>query len=242
MGRPVTELGVPFAPLDHGPPAPTLIQSVMTVQEAFEGYLTAVRSGDRRAAFDIIEQTRAAGLDLRTMYLQVFQPTLREIGRLWQENLLTVAEEHLATAITQSAMLRVFGTLDLPELAGPLLIAACAETERHEIGLRMLCDFMDVEGWETVFLGASVPAEDLVRMVVDRQPDVVALSASIPPHLPQLRTTITAIREAAGEKQPLILVGGRPLLDQPQLAETLGADLTARDAAEAATLLLERVS
>lgn len=212
----------------------------MTVEEALEGYLAAVRSGDRRAAFATIDAARAAGLELRTLYLQVFQPTLREIGRLWQENLLTVAEEHVATAITQSAMLRVFGTTDVPELTGPLLIAACTETERHEIGLRMLCDFMDMEGWETVFLGSSVPVESLVQMVVDRQPQAVALSASIPPHLPQLQATIAAIREATGDRPPLILVGGRPFLAQPELAERLGADQTANNAAEAASLLVDR--
>jgi MerR family transcriptional regulator, light-induced transcriptional regulator len=226
-----------------GPPEPTADppDSVMTVEEAYDRYLDAARADDQHLAFDLVERARAVGLDLPTLYLEVLQPALREIGRLWQENELTVAEEHLATAITQSAMLRIYGSHDLREGTGPLLIAACAETERHEIGLRMLCDFLDLEGWETVFLGPSVPAEDLARMVVDRRPDAVALSASITPHLPQLRSTIATIRAAAGDDQPLIVIGGRPFLDQPELAERLGADLCAPDAAEAAKLLAERV-
>lgn len=212
----------------------------MTIEDAYQEYLAAVRKGDRRAASHAVERACAEGFDLRAIYLGVFQPTLREIGRLWQENLLTVAEEHLATAITQSAMLRLYGDLEIPDGAGPTLIAACTETERHEVGLRMLCDFLDLEGWETTFLGSSVPVESLVRMVRERQPDVVALSASITPHLPQLRSTIAAIREATGTRPPMILVGGRPFLDQPQLAAALGADLVAQDAAEAARLLGER--
>jgi len=212
----------------------------MTIEEAYQDYLAAVKAGDRRRAMLAVDRGRAAGFDLPTLYLEVFQPTLREIGRLWQENRLTVAEEHLATAITQSAMLRLYGELEIPQSTGPALIAACAETERHEIGLRMLCDFMDLAGWKTVFLGASVPAESLVQMIRERQPDVVALSASIAPHLPQLRTTISAVRGAAGGKQPLVLVGGRPFLDQPGLVESVGADLVANDAAEAAALLRER--
>lgn len=215
---------------------------MITVAEAYQDYLASVRAGERRRAFAVVERARATGLDLRTLYLEVFQPTLREIGRLWQENRVTVAEEHLATAITQSAMLRLYSDHDLPESTGPTLIAACAETERHELGLRMLCDFLDLEGWETVFLGSSVPAASLAQMVRARQPEVVALSASIPPHLPQLRAAITAVRDAAGSAPPLILAGGRPFLEEPRLVEAVGADLGARDAAEAAVLLRDRFS
>jgi MerR family transcriptional regulator, light-induced transcriptional regulator len=214
----------------------------MTVEETYTQYLAAITRGERRRAFATVAAARDAGLDLRTLYLEVFQPALREIGRLWQANRLTVAEEHLATAITQSAMLHLFGTLEFPEPAGPLLIAACVDAERHEIGLRMLCDFLDLEGWETFYLGAAVPAESLARMVRDRRPRAVALSASIAPHLPQLRDAIAAVREAAAPDPPLVVVGGRPFLEQPGLAATLGADLTASDAAEAAALLMERVA
>lgn len=211
----------------------------MTPAEAYDEYLAAVRAGDRRRAFETVERARTAGIGVHTIYLDVFQPTLREIGRLWQENLLSVAEEHLATAITLAAMLRLSGETRLAE-SGRTLIAACSDTERHEIGLRMLCDFMDLEGWETIFLGPSVPAESLQRMVQERQPDVVALSASIAPHLPQLRATIAGLRAAAGAKQPLFLVGGRPFLADPELATQVGADLTAKDAAEAVAALRAR--
>jgi methanogenic corrinoid protein MtbC1 len=212
----------------------------MTVQQAYAGYLAAVKAGDRRRAFDVIERARAEGLDLRTLYLEVFQPALREVGRLWEENRITVAEEHLATAITQAAMMRVYDTVELPDRTGPVLIAACVETERHEVGLHMLCDLLELEGWETVFLGSSVPVDSLVQMTVDRSPDVLALSATITPNVPSLRAAITAIRAATGARQPLVLVGGLPFLEDPELAETAGADVTARDAGEAVALLLER--
>lgn len=214
----------------------------MTTEETLEGYLEAVRAGERRRAFEVIDAARRSGLGMRELYLGVFQPALRRVGELWQENLLTVAEEHLATAITQTAMLRVFGDAPPPVEDGPLLVAACAETERHEIGLRMLCDFMDVEGWRTVFLGATVPRESLVELVARRRPEVVALSAALPPHLPQLQETIAEVRAAGGDSPPFILVGGRPFLERPDLAELLGADGTASDAAHAAELLRDRRS
>ncbi len=211
--------------------------------EHYAAYLGAIRSGDRRRAFQIIDEARDAGLDLAAIYLGVFQPALREIGSLWQNNELTVAEEHLATAITQAAMARAYERAFTWRTDGSRkLIAACADVERHEVGLRMLCDLLDLEGWHTTYLGAAVPIDSLVAMVRRLRPDVVALSAALSPHLPRLRAMIAAIRDALGDTRPLIMVGGRPFLDDPSLAERLGADLTAQNATDAVRLLGERVS
>lgn len=213
----------------------------MTAEEARTLYLDAALRGSRREAFGVVETARAAGVGVREMYLEVFQPVLRELGRLWQENRITVAEEHLATAVTQAAMGRladaVFAGAAQP---GPLLVAACAEGERHELGLRMVCDVLEMEGWDTVFLGAAVPVEDLVTLVRERRPRVVALSAALPAHVPRVRRAVEAIRAAAAEAPPLIAVGGRAFADDPALAAHLGADLTAEDAAEAAERLMQR--
>ena len=204
-------------------------------------YLDAVRLGDRRHALAVVEDARAAGLGLSALYLEVFQPALREIGRLWQENEITVAEEHLATAITQVAMSRLYTDFCMASNRnGRTLLAACAEKERHEVGLRMICDLLELEGWDTTYLGATVPPDALVGMVVRDRPDVLALSASLAPHLPQVRSVITAVRLATGERVPYILVGGRPFLDDATLAHQLGADAMARDTTEAVARLRER--
>jgi MerR family transcriptional regulator, light-induced transcriptional regulator len=212
----------------------------VTAEETRTRYLDAILAGSRREAFGVIELARTEGLGIRALYLEVFQPAMREIGRLWQDNRITVADEHLATAITQASMARLYEELFVaaPE-PGPLLVAACAEQERHELGLRMICDVLEMDGWDTVFLGASVPVEDLVQMVRARRPQVVALSASIAPHVGRVREAIRAIRDTDGGA-PLIAVGGRAFADDPGLAERLGADLTAGDAVEAAELLKER--
>jgi methanogenic corrinoid protein MtbC1 len=211
--------------------------ATLDAKEIYRDYLAAIRSGDRREAFSVIDAAREADMELGALYVEVFQPAMREIGRLWQENEITVADEHLATAITQAAMARAFEQVFAwgPE-RGRSLIAACADLERHEVGLRMICDLLELRGWDTTYLGATVPVESLVAMVQRKRPDVVALSAAIAPHLPRLRMMIGEIRELIPDP-PLILVGGRPFLEDPTLATRLGADLTAPDALQAVELL-----
>ena len=210
------------------------------MNETYQAYLDAVLAGDRRRALEVIVAARHDGADIVTLYVDVFQPALREIGNLWERNTVTVAEEHLATAITESIMARLYTDAAMPSDSGYHLVAACAELERHAVGLRMLCDLMDLQGWTTTYIGASVPSASLARMICDKQPDVVALSATLAPHIPQLRNTIEAVRAAYEQPQPLILVGGRAFLHSPELAYAIGADLTASDAREAARLLKQR--
>jgi methanogenic corrinoid protein MtbC1 len=204
-------------------------------------YLAALRAGDRRAALAVVDDARLAGIDLATLYLEVFQPSLREIGRLWQLNEITVADEHLATAVTQIAMARLYD--DIAGRAVPngrMLLAACAVTERHEVGLRMVCDLLELDGWDVRYLGAAVPEDSVVGMVLSHRPDALALSASIAPHLPQLRAMIRSVRVACGAAAPFIIVGGRPFLEDETLAQRLGADAVAHDAAEAVRCVRER--
>lgn len=215
--------------------------SAGTPADVSRAYLRAVLAGDRRRAFAVVDDARASGLDVRSLYLQVFQPALREMGDLWQRNRISVAVEHLATGITETAMARLFGeALEDTGEGGRSLLAACAQTERHAIGLRMVCDLLELEGWRTTYLGASVPADALARMAADLRPDVVALSATILPHVPQLQASIGALRAALPDHPPVIAVGGRPFVEHHGLAERIGADLTAPDAAELAERLAER--
>lgn len=209
--------------------------------DLYAAWLAALREGDRRAAQEVVRRAREEGLALTEIYLEIFQPALQEIGRLWQENEISVADEHLATAITQMAMAQFYDELFAsPSAGGPTLIGACVDVERHEVGLRMLCDLLEVEGWDTTYLGAAVPIGGLVHMVRDRQPDVVALSAALMPHVSRVAQVVAALREGLGERTPTILVGGRAFVENPALASGVGADLTASTAAGAVNLLKER--
>lgn len=206
----------------------------------YDPFLTALVAGDRRRALAVVTDARASGVDVRTLYLDVFQPALREVGRLWQENEMTIAQEHLATAITEIAMAKLQGEAAMLPPRGDLtLIAACADSELHAVGLRMVCDLLEHQGWDVTYLGASVPPEGLASMVHERQPTVVAISASTAPYVPRIRAMIAAVRDREGDR-PYLFVGGRPFLDDEALAHAIGADSTARDAGEAVQMLMER--
>jgi methylmalonyl-CoA mutase cobalamin-binding subunit/DNA-binding XRE family transcriptional regulator len=139
-----------------------------------------------------------------------------------------VADEHLASEITLGEMERLRERFPVREADGPRAVLACVEGEPHAIGLRMLADFLLVDGWAVDYLGASVPAADLAELVARRRPDLVALSVTQAEHLPALTEAAAAVRRLGGA--PRLLAGGAALRGGARAATTFGVDAVAADA------------
>ena len=172
-------------------------------------YLVAQLAGDRREELRlIVEEGAEQGVPVSALHLEVIRPAQVEIGRLWQENRITVADEHLATAISQLVVSHLYRYLPPSEPNGRAVLVACADGELHEMGARMAEDFLEMAGFGVRFLGADVPASSVGAMVAERRPDLVVLSASTTFCFPGLRRTIAAVRAAGGPDLPILVGGG----------------------------------
>ena len=149
-------------------------------------------------------------------------------GTRWRAHRLSVADEHVATEITLREMDRLRERLPLTPAPGPRAALASVDGETHVVGLRMLADFLLIDGWNVDYLGASVPAADLADFVARRRPDLVALSVSQAEHLPALTAAASALRRLS--PPPRLLAGGPALRGRTRAAATLGVDAVALDA------------
>jgi methanogenic corrinoid protein MtbC1 len=210
------------------------------VVELRERYVDALVDGDPAAAAALVHAASADGLDVRTLYLHVLQPALYEIGRRWEEAEISIAQEHLATATTQSLMARLAERLgaELRPRRGRTALVACAEGELHSIGVRMVADFLEADGWDVLFVGALSPVGALAEMAAARGVDVVALSASLSERLPEVAAAVRAL--AALDPRPLIAVGGQAFNGEPAAARATGADLYANNPEALIQTLAER--
>ncbi len=200
-------------------------------------YLEALLDTDRDRAWQIVEGALGRGFSIKDVYLGIFQRTQYEIGRLWQRNLLSVAQEHYCTARTQLIMTRLYPRIFSEHKRDRRLLAACAAGELHELGVRMVADFFEMEGWDTVYLGAGGSAQALLQAVETRRPHVVGLSATMPAHVRHVADLVEGIRRRFGDA-PRILVGGRQFKIRPTLWRDVGADGFAPDA-QTAVLMAE---
>ncbi len=193
-------------------------------------YLQALLRADRQLASSLILAAVDRGTSIESIYLEVFQPTQREVGRLWQLARITVAQEHYCTAATQLIMAQLYGRLFSGASACRSIVVACVGGDLHEIGARMVADLCELAGWTTFYTGASTPTGDLIDALVERKADVLALSATMATHVGEVRSLVTAIRAHPGCAGVRILVGGYPFNVDADLWRKVGADGFAPDA------------
>jgi methanogenic corrinoid protein MtbC1 len=208
-------------------------------------YFDALLRNDRHDACRCILRALDRGSDIRDIYLHVFQAALYEVGRLWHLNKITISQEHYCTAVTQSIISQLYPRIFSSERNGWRLVAACAFPERHEIGMRMVCDFFEMEGWDTYYLGTNTPFKNVVEAIVDKKANLLLVSVTMTFHLGTAKGLIAQVRSSKACADVRILVGGYPFNIAPDLWKKIGADGHARDASEAvavARLLFENKS
>ena len=232
--RPYLQAGLDRASGEPDVP-PSYLPDDAPLSSLARAYLDALLAGDRRAASRLILDAVQEGTEVQEVYLNVFQPVQREVGRLWQMNRLSIAQEHYVTAATQLVMSQLYPRIFSTARVGRCLVATCVGSELHEIGVRMVADLFEMAGWDSYYLGANTPVQGVLQALEERRPDVLAVSATLTIHVGQVRTLIERVRTADRDQgnNPLILVGGYPFLLSSELWRRVGADGFARDAQQA---------
>ncbi len=163
----------------------------------------ALRVGDGAAA----ERVVAA---LEAVQSLVIAPAMVRIGELWQSRLIGVADEHLATSISQRSLIRVFETISANRDRGrsrERVLLAAVEGQHHVLGLRMVADVLEGAGFDVLYTGEDVPVESLRDAVAKHRPAVVGLAFGIASDVSCLADSLWAIHEVAPETR--VMLGGR---------------------------------
>ena len=172
-------------------------------------FVTALLAGARDDIIAIVERRLADGHGLVEVDRQLIKPAMYCIGEKWCRREVSVAQEHVATALALSVMAQVLWRSPAPERNGRKVLLACVHGNHHAVGLQMVADAFTLAGWEINFLGASVPSDALVKHALQWRPDVLALSATLPEHVRELKIATEQLRGAFAGSCPPIMVGGQ---------------------------------
>jgi methanogenic corrinoid protein MtbC1 len=203
---------------------------VPALRELRDRYMRAQLTGDRREAVRIVvEDGLGGGARVIDLQAEVIQAAQQEIGRLWQQNRVTVAQEHMASAISQLSLAALFERAAPARPLGKKLVLACVEGELHDLPARMAADVLELEGFDVRYLGADVPPSDLIKMIGDERPDLIGLSVTMSFNVPALRTAIARVRATTALP---IFIGGHATMWAPGLAGELGVTAAGTTPAE----------
>ena len=169
-------------------------------------------------------------LTVPLLYENVLAPALNKIIVPRPQEDLLIWREHAMTAIVRSIIecarpyvMREKERAGAKGSAGRVLLV-CPEEEYHELGIRMGEDFFTIAGFETFFVGANTPQENIVSAVETLRPDIVDIGVSNFLNLVQLKKIVAQLRQLI-DARVLIAVSGGALVRSGKTAGDFNADI-----------------
>lgn len=195
----------------------------------YERFRDALLIGDVSVCLEMAQSRVDTAERMVDFFVHVLQPAMQAVGARWENGLISVAQEHLASAIVSRilASISTSGFSSAPT-RGTAVVSAAAN-EFHEIGAWMLASCLESDGWDVQYLGANTPCSDLLDFVHSEKPDLLCISVAMIFNIGAVKTVIDGVRSQPDLDGMRVLVGGQALLHDPDIFHVLKADAMATD-------------
>lgn len=218
--------------LSSHPAEPESRDATTAEMDAFQVLIIHRNTSD---CLDFVSALKNGGLSLRSIYLGLFAPVAKQLGRKWDNDELDFVDVTIALGKLQTLL------HDFAEPSGPLdpldaarrIVLASSPDEQHALGMLIVSELFRMKGWDVSGGPGLAVGADLNSMVNDNWYGVVGLSAGTEERARQLKSEIDSIRRASRNQAISVLVGGPGFIEHPEISMSIGADGVAGDADEA---------
>ena len=137
----------------------------------------------------------------------VVAPAVRAVGEGWCRGVLSVAQEHMSTAVFRRVLEWQLGVYRVDRDHMPRLVVATPPGDAHELGALMVAVSAVGEGWGITYLGPDLPVGELLAAAGRVEARAVALSTVYSPNDEKLLAAVKATREGLPKSMPLMIGG-----------------------------------
>lgn len=192
--------------------------------------------GDEAGAWGVIEAALASGNAPSQIYTDLITPALVSIGHKWHAGEVSIAQEHLGTAVTMRLIGRMGPRFARKGRPKGVVVVTTPAGERHAMPSLMVSDLLRGAGFQVIDLGVDVPAEALAEILagVDDLTAVCVSSTRVEADR-TVRRSVRAIRDVVPDTP--IFLGGASIAGAEH-AKALGAGGWAADGPGAVELIL----
>ncbi|PJA75404.1 hypothetical protein CO151_06580 [bacterium CG_4_9_14_3_um_filter_65_15] len=168
--------------------------------------LEATAAMDNQTLKQVLEQ---ASRDLSPVRVRrvLIQPLMVEIGERWSQGTMRIAHEHMATAVVNTFLAGLNARQSVAP-GSPLLALATPSGDLHELGALLATARALEVGWDVLYLGPNLPAEEIASGIQARRPRGLYLSLVYPLGDDGIRQELSTLRRLVDPDFP-ILAGGR---------------------------------
>jgi len=213
------------------------MQSTTNINQVIESlshvYLAPLLEGDRAGCRLVIDQALEGGLGARELLIGMVWPTMELIQTLYRDDRINAGAMNMATRLNRSITDQLTAMVERKARNDKKVLIFCGDDEPEELGGQICADLFEAEGYEVRFAGGGVPQDEVLRMIGDIRPNLLILFATLPSGMPAARKLVDYLREVNSCPDMQIMCCGGIYKRAEGLAEEIGADLSAPDAAAA---------
>jgi methanogenic corrinoid protein MtbC1 len=196
-------------------------------------YLQTLLAGNRAACRDLINAALVAGLSAYELLNDLVWPTMERMQSLYKDDNITLAALNIGTRLNRAIAEQLTGTLERKDPNGKKVLLFCGNNEPEELGGQICADLFEADGYTVLFAGGGVPDDEVLKLIGEHRPELLVMFATLPTNVPGVRRLIDYLREVNSCPDMQILCCGGIYKRAEGLAEEIGADLYAPDAAGA---------
>src|SRR5262249_42711801 len=111
--------------------------------------------------------------------------------------------------------------------------------EPEELGGQICADLFEAAGYTVLFAGGGVPDDEVLKLIGEFRPDLLVMFSTLPSGVPSVRKLIDYLRDVNSCPNMQVMCCGGIYKRAEGLAEKIGADLSAPDAATAVDIASE---
>ena len=200
-----------------------------------ESYLTPLLAGDRDGCRKVIEGALGV-FGARRLVTDLVWPTMEKVQRLYKDDRISAASLNMATRLNRAITDQLTAKLERKASNGRKVLLFCGNAEPEELGGQITADLFEAEGYQVKFAGGGVPMDEVLTLIGDYRPDLTVMFATLPSDVPAVRKLIDYLRDVNACPAMQIMCCGGIYKRAEGLAEEIGADLYAPDAAEAVAI------
>ncbi len=201
---------------------PTPVKGV-GAEDFLDESLAAIRDLDHHRLERCLT-TASVALSPARMRQDLIVPLMRSVGDLWRQGELRIAHEHLATSIVRTFLDTV--RHGAGPANAPVALVTTPAGQLHELGALLAANTVMEAGWDVVYLGPNLPAEEIAAVCVRKEARVLVLSLVFPPGDPRMHEELRRIRQLIGPDVDIV-VGGEAAPSYSEALAEIGARHTA---------------
>jgi methanogenic corrinoid protein MtbC1 len=157
-------------------PLPSEASGTELLADVRKRVIEAVERLEVTAAEQILSRA-ALGTEPVEFLKSVVGPILVEVGDRWESGELRIAHEHACSAVTRGLLFSLMRLYPSNDSQRKLVVATPAQ-EDHELGAMMVSMLGAMHGWNVLYLGPNLPAEEIAYAVRNSGSELLLVSVT----------------------------------------------------------------